>query len=83
MSKQDKNKDKKRAIQPVEQEEPPEAREDDASEGSSPEGELVGGGVKGAAVGGFLGGPAGAAIGGMFGLVGGALRDGEKKRRRW
>ena len=82
MSTQDKNKDKKRAIQPVEQEEPPAAREDDAS-GDTPEGELVGGGVKGAAVGGFLGGAAGAAIGGMFGLVGGALRDGEKKRRRW
>ena len=77
-------KDNKRAPKTVEQQEPPAAREEgDVSERSSPEGEIVGGGFKGAAVGGFLGGAAGATIGGMFGLVGGALRDGEKKRSRW
>ena len=74
--------DKKRALETVDQKEPRAAGEDDAPE-ESPEGEIIGDGSKGALVGGFIGGAAGAAVGGVFGLVGGALRDGEKKRSRW
>jgi hypothetical protein len=45
------------------------------------EGDLVGGGAAGAAVGGLVGGAGGALIGGVLGLTRGALREGGKKKR--
>lgn len=49
------------------------------AEGSQ-DGDVVGGGAKGAGIGGLIGGAGGAAIGGIGGLIGGALGEGKKRR---
>jgi len=54
------------------------------AEGKPMEGDLLGNGAAGAAIGGLLGGAGGAAIGGVLGLMRGAVwGDGKKKRSGW